>query len=81
MPYDKSIIIFITTFKSIHVICNWLWEKGQFQAFLKIKLLAPQGRVGSCTTHFVIKVMRYGVMAVSVHPFLFTERSKSLRKH
>ena len=44
MPYDKSIIIFITTFKSIHVICDWLWEKGQFQAFLQNRVIGTAGQ-------------------------------------
>ena len=81
MPYDKSIIIFITTFKRFMLYVTGSGKRDNFKHSFKIELLAPQGRVGSCTTHFVIKVMRYGVMAVSIHPFLFTERSNSSRKH
>ena len=50
----------------------------------KIELLAPRGRELSaikCTTRCVVKVTCCGVMAVSVHSFLFTQRNNSSRKH
>ena len=47
----------------------------------KIELLAPRGLSAiKCTTRYVVKVTCCGVMAVSVHSFLFTQRNNSSRK-
>ena len=53
-------------------ICDWLWERDIFAHIFKIEL--------KCTTRFVVKVTCCGVMTVSVHSFLFTQRSNSSRK-
>ena len=65
-------------------ICDWLWKKGHIRAYFQNRVIGTAGlsklSAIKCTTRFVVKVTCCGVMAESVHSFLFTQRSNSSRK-
>ena len=65
-------------------MCDRLWEKVRCRAYFKNRVIGTTGlsklSAIKCTTRFVVKVNRCGVMVVSVQSFLFTQRSKRSRK-